>query len=117
VQYLSIRYTDRLAEVGATGSVGSVGDSYDNAAAESLIGLYKTELIRSRGPWRGIDHVELATWNGSTGSTPADCTAPAATSHQRSTNNGTTVRTPTSKPSRRHNRASTEPGAVQTASG
>ena len=61
VQYLSIRYTDRLAEVGAIGSVGSVGDSYDNAAAESLIGLYKTELIRSRGPWRGIDHVELAT--------------------------------------------------------
>jgi putative transposase len=60
-QYLSIRYTERLAEVGAIASVGSVGDSYDNAAAESLIGLYKTELIRRRGPWRGIDHVELAT--------------------------------------------------------
>jgi putative transposase len=60
-QYVSIRYTERLAEVGAVASVGSVGDSYDNAAAESLIGLYKTELIRRRGPWRGIDHVELAT--------------------------------------------------------
>jgi putative transposase len=61
VQYLAIRYTERLAEIGAIGSVGSVGDSYDNAAAESLIGLFKTELIRRRGPWRGLDHVELAT--------------------------------------------------------
>jgi putative transposase len=61
VQYLAIRYTDRLAAAGAVGSVGSVGDSYDNAAAESLNGLYKTELIRRRGPWRGLDHVELAT--------------------------------------------------------
>ncbi|HEV7790789.1 MAG TPA: IS3 family transposase [Pseudonocardia sp.] len=61
VQYLAIRYTDRLAAAGAVGSVGSVGDSYDNAAAESLNGLYKTELIRRRGPWRGPDHVELAT--------------------------------------------------------
>jgi putative transposase len=61
VQYLAIRYTDRLAQIGAVGSVGSVGDSYDNAAAESLIGLFKTELIRRRGPWRGLDQVELAT--------------------------------------------------------
>ena len=60
-QYLAIRYTDRLAGIGAVGSVGSVGDSYDNAAAESLIGLFKTELIRRRGPWRGLDHVQLAT--------------------------------------------------------
>jgi putative transposase len=60
VQYLAIRYTERLAEIGAVGSVGSVGDSYDNAAA-ALIGLFKTELIRRRGPWRGLDHVELAT--------------------------------------------------------
>ncbi len=60
-QYLSIRYTDRLAEAGAVASVGTTGDSYDNAAAESMIGLYKTELIRRRGPWRGLDHVELAT--------------------------------------------------------
>jgi putative transposase len=59
--YLAIRYSDRLAEIGAIGSVGSVGDSYDNAAAESLFGLYKTELIRRRGPWRGLDQVEVAT--------------------------------------------------------
>jgi putative transposase len=61
VQYLSIRYTERLAEVGIEGSVGSVGDSYDNALAETIIGLYKTEVIRRRGPWRGIDAVEFAT--------------------------------------------------------
>ena len=61
VQYLAIRYTDRLAQAGAVTSVGSKGDSYDNAAAESLIGLYKTELIRHRGPWKGLDDVELAT--------------------------------------------------------
>ena len=61
VQYLSIAYTERLAEAGAVTSVGSRGDSYDNAAAESLIGLFKTELIRSRGPWKGLNDVELAT--------------------------------------------------------
>jgi transposase InsO family protein len=60
-QYLSIRYTERLAEAGIEPSVGSVGDSYDNALAESIIGLYKTELIRIRGPWRGLDDVEYAT--------------------------------------------------------
>jgi putative transposase len=61
VQYLSIRYTERLAAAEAVASVGSRGDSYDNAAAESLIGLFKTELIRRLGPWRGLDDVELAT--------------------------------------------------------
>jgi putative transposase len=60
-QYLAIRYTERLAAVGAVASVGSRGDSYDNAMAESTIGLYKTELIRRRGPWRGLDDVEFAT--------------------------------------------------------
>jgi putative transposase len=60
-QYLSIRYTERLAEAGAVTSVGSRGDSYDNALAETMIGLYKTELIRRRGPWKGIDDVEYAT--------------------------------------------------------
>ena len=60
-QYLSIRYSERLAEVGIEASVGSVGDSYDNALAESIIGLYKTEVIRARGPWRNIDEVEYAT--------------------------------------------------------
>ena len=61
VQYLSIAYTERLEDAGALASVGSRGDSYDNAAAESVFGLYKTELIRRRGPWRGLDDVELAT--------------------------------------------------------
>jgi len=60
-QYLSIRYTERLAEAGIEASVGSVGDSYDNALAESVIGLYKPEVIRCRGPWRHAEAVELAT--------------------------------------------------------
>jgi transposase InsO family protein len=60
-QYLSIRYTERLAEAGIEPSVGSVGDSYDNAMAESVIGLYKTEVIERLGPWRGREHVELET--------------------------------------------------------
>jgi putative transposase len=64
VQYLSIRYTERLAEAGIERSVGSIGDSYDNALAESVIGLFKTEVIWRQGPWRGIDPVEFAvlTW-------------------------------------------------------
>jgi putative transposase len=60
-QYTSIRYTERLAEIGAAPSIGSVGDSYDNSLAESTIGLYKTELIRRHGPWRTLEEVELAT--------------------------------------------------------
>lgn len=60
-QYLSIRYTNRLAEAGFTASVGSVGDSYDNAMAESINALYKAEVIHRAGPWRGIDAVEQAT--------------------------------------------------------
>jgi len=60
-QYVSIRYTERLAEAGIEPSVGSVGDSYDNALAESVIGLFKTEIIRRRGPWRGLEGVEFAT--------------------------------------------------------
>ena len=61
VQYLAIRYTERLADAGAVRSVGSRGDSYDNALAESVVGLFKTELIRMRGPWRTLEQVELAT--------------------------------------------------------
>ena len=60
-QYLAIRYTERLADVGAVNSVGSRGDSYDNALAESEIGLYKAELINRRGPWRTMEEVELGT--------------------------------------------------------
>jgi putative transposase len=61
VQDLSIRYTERLAEAQIAASVGSRGDSYDNAMAETVIGLYKTEVIHPRGPWRGLDDVEFAT--------------------------------------------------------
>jgi len=61
VQYLSIRYTQRLAEAGIEPSVGSRGDSYDNAMAETVNGLYKSELIYRKGPWRGLEHVELET--------------------------------------------------------
>ena len=61
VQYLSIRYTERLVEAGIEPSVGSIGDSYDNAMAESVIGLYKTEVIRKKGPWKSLEDVEFAT--------------------------------------------------------
>jgi putative transposase len=60
-QFTSIRYGERLAELGALPSIGSVGDSYDNALAETVNGLYKTEVIRRQGPWRHVDEVELAT--------------------------------------------------------
>jgi putative transposase len=60
-QYTSIAFTERLAAAGVDSSVGSVGDAYDNALAETVIGLYKTELVRRNGPWRHVEHVELAT--------------------------------------------------------
>jgi putative transposase len=61
MQYVSIKYTERLAEAGIEPSVGSVGDSYDNALAETINGLYKTEVIRRCGPWRSLEAVEFAT--------------------------------------------------------
>ena len=61
VQYLSIRYTERLAKAGVHASVGTTGDSYDNAMAKSNIGLFKTEVIRRPGPWRNLEMVEFAT--------------------------------------------------------
>jgi putative transposase len=61
VQYLAVRYTQRLADQGAVASVGSRGDSFDNALAEAVNALYKAELIRRRGPWRTAEQVELAT--------------------------------------------------------
>ena len=60
-QYLSIKYTERLAEAGIEPSVGSVGDSYDNALAETVIGLFKAEVIHRIGPWRSREAVEIAT--------------------------------------------------------
>ena len=60
-QYLSMRYTDRLVDAGIAPSVGSQGDAYDHALAESVIGLFKTEVIRRKGPWRTLEAVEFAT--------------------------------------------------------
>ena len=60
-RYLSLRYSERLREIGADASAGSVGDSYDNAMAESLIGLYKAKATHHLGPWRGQEDVEYAT--------------------------------------------------------
>jgi putative transposase len=62
-QYTAIRYAERLADAGALASIGSVGDSYDNSQAESLIGLYKNEMVKREGPWKGVDDLELATLN------------------------------------------------------
>jgi len=59
-QYLAVRYTERLAEAGAVASVGSKGDSYDNAMAEAFNSLFKAELVRNRGPWKNIDELEIA---------------------------------------------------------
>jgi len=60
-QYLSIAHTERFTQAGIDPSVGSVGDAYDNALAESIIGLYKLELVDNLGPWRGVDDLELET--------------------------------------------------------
>ena len=60
-QYTALRYADRLADVGAIASIGTVGDSYDNALAETVVGLYKTECVKTDGPFRTTDELELAT--------------------------------------------------------
>lgn len=60
-QYTAIRYTEKLAEAGALASIGSVGDSYDNALAESVVGLYKAECVDDEGPWRTVEALELQT--------------------------------------------------------
>lgn len=82
-QYLSIRYSERLAEVGIEPSVGSIGDSYDNALAETIIGLYKTEIIHRRGPWRTLMRSNTRLWDGSTGSIIAGCWSRLATCRRR----------------------------------
>ncbi len=61
MQYLAIRYTERLSEASAVTSAGSRGDAYDNSLVETINGLYKTELIRKRGPWKTLEEVEFAT--------------------------------------------------------
>ena len=90
-QYLSIRYSERLAEAGVDPSVGSVGDSSDNALAETIIGLFKTEVIHHRGPWRGLDDSSMRRWNGLTGSIIVDCWNRSATYRRRSWKRRTNV--------------------------
>ena len=96
-QYVSIKYTERLADAGIEPSVGSVGDSYDNALAETINCLYKAEVIYRRGPWRSIEAVEYATLetkfseaNGWTGSTTGGCSRRSAISHPQQPRNATT---------------------------
>jgi transposase InsO family protein len=112
-QYLAIRYTERLAEAGAVTSVGSRGDSYDNALAETIIGLYKTELIRRRGPWKGVDDVEYATLEWVDWFNHRRSWSPSGTSRRPSSRPPTIKgRTPAALP-HSSNQASSEPGAVQ----
>jgi transposase InsO family protein len=114
-QYLSIRDTDRLAEAGAVTSVGSRGDSFDNALAESTIGLSKTELIRRRGPGAAWTTWSWPPWSGSTGTTTAGCTAPSTTSRRSSTRPPTLpaiLTSPLPWKALPHRPASKKPGAV-----
>src|SRR5262249_10357384 len=105
--------TERLAEAGIEPSVGSTGDSYDNALAESAIGLHKTEVNRRRGPWKGVEGVELATLEWSRGTTRAACWSRSGTFPP------TSLRGPITVTSRRRSnwwhsryRVSGKPGAV-----
>jgi putative transposase len=98
-QFTSIRYGERLAEIGATPSIGTVGDSYDNALAEIVNGYYKAELVRgpaTLGPWKTIDDLELATL-GCTGITPCGFTVTLETSHQQSTKSRSMLESPAPK--------------------
>jgi putative transposase len=78
VQHVSMRYTERLADAGIAPSVGSRGDAYDNAVAESVIGLYKTEVIGRRDRWHDLEAVDLRRFAGWIGLTIAACSAPSA---------------------------------------
>jgi transposase InsO family protein len=89
-QYTSIRYTERLAEAGAKLSIGSADDSYDNAMAKSIIGLFKTEVIRCQGPWRNRDAVEMATLEWVDWYNNRRSSRPWATSHRPRQNRPTT---------------------------
>ncbi len=112
-QYLSIRYSERLAEVGAQPSVGSTGDSYDNALAETVIGLFKTEVIRHRGPWKTSTQSSIQPSSGLTGSIIAGCCGRSGTSHRQSWKRRIIANKP-SRPQRpdSNEMVSGEPGAV-----
>jgi putative transposase len=111
-QYLAVRYTERLAEAGAVTSVGSRGDSFDNALAETIIGLYKTELIRRRGPGRASTTSSTPPWSGSTGATTAGSWSPSAMSHRPSSRPHPQDRRTPATPLDSSTRASDEPGTV-----
>lgn len=111
VQYVAIRYTQRLAEAGAVASVGSTSDAYDNALAEAFNSLFKAELVRSKGPGRASTTSRSPPRSTSTGSTTDACTVRSAWSHRPSSKTPTTGTIPCRLPSRRQFRASTEPGA------
>jgi len=102
VQYVAVRYTQRLAEAGAVASVGSTGDSYDNALAEAFNSLFKAELIRNKGPWRSIDDLEIAVAEYIDWFNHRRCTARSACSHPPSTKPSTTVTTRRRHPPTRH---------------
>jgi transposase InsO family protein len=95
-QYTSIAFTERLAAAGAQPSVGTVGDAYENALAGSVIGLYKTGLIKPKGPWRTADQVELATLDYVDWFNHRRLFGPAGTFHPPNSKPPTTVRTPAS---------------------
>ncbi|RFU22404.1 hypothetical protein D0Z06_07160 [Geodermatophilus marinus] len=113
VQYLAVRYTQRLAEAGAVASVGSTGDSYDNALAEAFNSLFKAELVRNRGPWKGIDDLEIAVAEYIDWFNHRRLHGELGLSHRPSTRTPSTGTTPRRLPSPRQFRASTEPGARQ----
>jgi putative transposase len=110
-QYTSIAYTERLAESRIDPSVGSVGDAYDNALAETVIGLFKTELIKPRGPWRAVEQVEIATLEYVDWFNHRRLFRPAATFHPSSSKLPTTVNTPPSpRPATQTRRSPDTPG-------
>ena len=109
-QYLALRYTERLADAGIEPSVGSRGDSYDNALAESVIGLFKAEVIRRKGPWRTLDSVEFATLTWVDWLIIDGCLVRSATCRRPSTRRATMSRPPSPDSI---NSLSDDPGAVQ----
>jgi hypothetical protein len=117
--YLSVRYTATLAAAGVTCSAGTVGDSYDNALAETVNGLFKAELIRRHGPWRDLHHLELAILEWVDWSTTAGSTAGAGMCPLQNTRPRTTMdkRRAPAQPSRNANDQSpTNPGHLIVAS-
>ena len=109
MQYVAVRYTERLAEAGLVASVGSTGDSYDNAMAEAFNSPFKAELLRNRGPWKNIDDLEIAV------AEYIDAyTASSAWSHRLSTRATTATAVSPRRPAPREITPSTKPGTRQT---